>query len=334
MGPNPRGLFQRPENPHSPSFGRAPAGWSWEPRVVTLGGIVGAAVHSFSAQCSPRSRGARLALFLALLFAACGQKVDREGKPIEIGRLRLRTFPAGARVWIDGELKIEATPATLVLKAGQYHLKLQAPGAEALERIVEIEAGQIEELTLNIPKAPEAKVSVFSDVAGADVRINGYRRGATPLEGVVTKPGVIDVTVTTSDGRAKGLRAELAIGEQKHLEIDFEEIASKVESAAAPTLDCRPPARGFVTLGLKPDGKVYTEDDQLVGETPLTRHPFPPGEHALLLRSLDGRYEKRVVLFVEEDQHAVVRFQLRDEDQVPGWVPPLDAGRTSEPAQR
>ena len=55
-------------------------------------------------------------LLVAVLVAACpGPKLDREGKPITIGRFRLRTYPKGARVWIDGELKVESTPATLIL---------------------------------------------------------------------------------------------------------------------------------------------------------------------------------------------------------------------------
>jgi hypothetical protein len=268
------------------------------------------------------------ALIAALIVSAlaCRNKVDAEGRPVEVGRVRLHTFPAGARVWIDGELKVEATPATLVLKEGTYRLKIQAPGAEAIERELEVEAGDVEELTINIPKAPDARVTVISDVAGADVRINGYRRGATPLVGAITKPGPIDVTVTAPDGRAKGIKTDLSIGEQKQLEIFFDEVVSKPEPETGPVLESRPPPVGWATIGVKPDARVYTEEEKLLGETPLARQTFSPGEHALTLRSLDGRYEKKVVIVIDAEQHAVLRFQMRDEDQVPGWKPPPDAG--------
>jgi hypothetical protein len=272
-------------------------------------------------------RATVLAAILAL--AGCKNKVDAQGNKVEVGRVRLHTFPPGARVWIDGELKVEATPATLLLKEGKYRLRIQAPGAEALERDLSVEAGDVEQLTVNIPKPPEARVTVISDVAGSDVRINGYRRGVTPLSGVITKPGPIDVTVTTPDGRAKGVKTDLAIGEQKQIEIFFDEIASKPEEER-PTNESRPDPIGWVTLGMKPDGMVYDANEKLLGETPLVKLSFAPGDHDLTLRTVDGRYEKKVTIVVEADQHAVLRFQLRDEDQVPGWKPPPDAGVPSK----
>lgn len=264
-------------------------------------------------------------LFLAGVCCSCRNKVDAQGNKVEVGRIRLHTFPAGARVWIDGVLKVEATPATLVLKEGEYQLRIQAPGAEAIERELKVSAGDVETLNVNIPKPPDARVSVISDVAGSDVRINGYRRGATPLSGVITKPGSIDVTVTTPDGRAKGVKSSLEIGEQKVIEIFFDDVASNPEDDR-PIIESRPEAIGWVTLGMKPDGLVYTDEEKLLGETPLTKHVFSPGEHVLFLRTADRRYEKRVTIVVEAEQHAVLRFQLRDEDQVPGWKPPPDAG--------
>lgn len=273
------------------------------------------------------SKIALCALACVTLSACAREKLDRHGKPIEIGRCRLHTYPAGARVWIDGKLEVEATPATLVLPAGEYHLRIQAPGAEALEHTLEIEAGESKDLTLNLPKAPEATIAIRSDVVGADVRINGYRRGATPLSPAVTKPGPVDITITSPNGRAKSVRTQLAIGEQKLLEVFFDDVMSTPETDEGPRLESRPEPRGYLTLGVKPDGVVLTAEEKRLGETPLMRLPLPTGEHELLLRSLDGRYEKRVIVELEADQTAVFRFQFRDEDQVPGWKPPpKDAG--------
>lgn len=268
------------------------------------------------------------ALWLVALFAlvACREKVDARGEKVDVGRIRLHTFPPGARVWIDDELKVEATPATLVLKEGTYQLRIQGWGAEAVERKLEVEAGDVEELTLNIPKAPEARVSVISDVVGADVRINGYRRGATPLYNVITKPGLMDITVTTPDGRAKGIKAPLMIGEQKQLEVFFDEVASKPEAPEEKLLESRPPPMGTLLLGAKPDSYVYNADEKKIGETPIENLKYPAGEHDLILRSVDGRYEKKITVFVEPDQQAILRIQLTADDQVPGWKPPPDAG--------
>lgn len=294
------------------------------------------ATRSRGTQSGPRSSGSVqpgrsswIAVLVLSLITAAGcakEKRDSKGRPVRSGTLRLRTFPAGARVWVDGELKVESTPATLVLQAGEYRVRIQARGAEAVEHTIEIEAGERKELTLNIPKPLPARITVLSDIVGADVRINGYRRGETPLMGVVTRPGPVDITVTTPTGRAKSVRGDLAIGEQKTIEVFFEPVASSPDAPKPPVLQSKPPPVGYLTLGLKPEGEVYTSEGERLGSTPIVRRPIEPGEHELLLRSLDGRYEKRVVAEVEAGQTAVFRFMFRDQDQVPGWRAPVDGG--------
>ena len=65
----------------------------------------------------------------------------------------------------------------------------------------------------------------------------------------------------------------------------------------------------------------------------LVYRVWPVGEHALVLRSKDGRYEKRVSVEVNPNRNAVYRFMLRREDEVPGWSPALtpDGGLLGRP---
>ena len=77
-------------------------------------------------------------------------------------------------------MKIESTPATLIMEAGEYHLKLQKPGAEAIERTIVIKAGEADSIDLRVPSPPPARITVRSDVEGAEVRINGYTSEASP----------------------------------------------------------------------------------------------------------------------------------------------------------
>src|SRR5205823_4037767 len=102
-------------------------------------------------------------------------------------------------------LKIESTPATLVLERGKYHLRIQLEGAAPYDLDVVLEAADLREMDINIPRPPDATLSVLSDVEGAQVRVNGYVRGSTPLLNAVTRPGPIDMTVTAPEGRAKSL---------------------------------------------------------------------------------------------------------------------------------
>jgi hypothetical protein len=272
----------------------------------------------------------RLALALVLLalagLVACPKPRDRSGRVVTQGSFRLRTFPAGAQVWIDGELKVESTPATLVLPEGRYHLKMQIPGAEAVERDIRIEAGEHKDFTYKVPTPPPATLTVHSDVEGARVRVNGWMRGRTPLEAAVTKPGPLDITVTTDDGRAKSLRAYLDVSEAKTLEVWFDREETTTRTSTQPE-PMGPPRPGTLTLATKPLAEVLTSTGGVMGRTPIDRRRLPAGEHRLRLRSLDGRYQRRVTLSVESGRDAVYRFRLGRDDEVPGWTP--DAGLAS-----
>lgn len=251
------------------------------------------------------------------LMLACGPTLDADGQPTNLGRIRLRTFPTGARAVVDGKLEIVRTPATLVLPEGAHRVRIQAPGAPAIERTLYVTAGTSRDVTIRIPPPPAARIHVFADVVGADVRINGYRRGVTPLFGAITKPGPVDVTVSAA-GEARSAQTTLAIGEQKTIEIFFGESPADVGPGVckAPLRVSKPPPKGRLTLGMKPEGIVETTDGQSLGTTPLVRVPFDPGEHTLILRSTDGRYRRTVDLRIEAGETAVFRFRLGKRDEV------------------
>ena len=272
------------------------------------------------------------ALLIPLVLAslpACRAKVDAEGNPIEVARVRLRTFPTGARAWIDGELKVESTPATLILKPGRYELRLQLEGAEAITKPIEVSAGDVTELEVKVPVPTPSTLTVLSDVEGAKVRVNGYTRGYTPLIDAQTKPGTIDITLTDPvTHKARSLQTELAIGEKKVVEVFFSDVVSAELPDAGPELPLsKPPASGQLTLGLKPDGRVLDADSGArLGDSPLVNHRIAAGTHELILESLDGQYRRTVEIDVEEGKTTVYRFRLLDSDRVPGWAPAKDAG--------
>lgn len=268
----------------------------------------------------------RALLLFLLLFGACQPTVyDSEGKPITLGRFRLRTYPKGAKVWVNDEFKVERTPATLVLPAGTYRLRLQAPGAEPLLHEITVEAGKAKELSLRIPPSPPSMLRVLSDVVAAEVRVNGYRRGDTPLIGAPTTPGWVDLTVTAGN-QAKSTRFRLGVGETKTIEVFFGDVECSAEfpPQAPQVLQSLPKVRGLLTLGVSPKSVVSDDEGQVLGTAPLVELPMDPGEHQLVLRSQDGRYERHVTIEIDEETPAVYRFQLGADDEVLGWRP--DAG--------
>jgi hypothetical protein len=64
-----------------------------------------------------------------------------------LGILRITTVPAGAQIYVDGELKPETTPATLKLATGARRILLRKGGYEDAEQLVEIEDNSV--MTLN-----------------------------------------------------------------------------------------------------------------------------------------------------------------------------------------
>ena len=285
--------------------------------------VLATCTHGRSGRARPGGGTPPILLLIVLFwgFAAgsggCGgPPLDADGRPITLGRVRLRTYPKGAQVWIDGQLEVVHTPATLVLSEGPHHLKIQAPGAAAIERKLYVRAGTSRDLDLRIPAPPDARIHVFSDIVGADVRINGYRRGATPLIGAVTKPGPVDITVTA--GReARSRQTSLVIGEQKTIEVFFGAGPHPLGPGVCPIEPkvCRPAPKGFLTLGMKPDGRVEFADGRSVGATPIVRHALEPGTYELVLRSDDGQYVRPVKLRIEAGKTAVFRFQLTKADR-------------------
>lgn len=262
---------------------------------------------------------AALLCLAVLTLLGCDQtKYDKEGNPVTIGKFRVRTYPVGAEIWANGEKIAIHTPATLILEQGTYHLKIQLPGAEAHEADITIVAGEANERTFRIPRAPAARLSVVSDVSGADIRINGYRRGATPLADIVTLPGPVDITITTRDGQARSVRTRLGISEQKKVEVHFLQSSGGADThitSAPANLSTDP--RGLLTLGLQPNGRVYDSDGKSLGDTPIVKIPMEPGLHELLLRTADGSRERRVTLSIDPGQHSVYRFLLKIRDEVP-----------------
>jgi len=246
----------------------------------------------------------------------CGAPVDKDGNIITHGSFRLRTFPTGAKVWINGELKVTETPATLVLPAGKYNLVLQHPGAEKISKTIKIIAGKKKDRTFNIPKPRPATITVLSDILGASVRVNGYVRGRTPLVAAVTRPGPVDMTLIAPNSQAKSVKSTLKLSEQKMFEVFFGDISCSLQFPdETPMRMSVPPATGTVTLAFKPAGTVYDFSGKQIGTSPLIDHPFRVGTHRLRLVSANQKYEEWVRIEVEENEKHVFRFRIREKKE-------------------
>jgi formylglycine-generating enzyme required for sulfatase activity len=137
----------------------------------------------------------------------------------------LATEPAGAEVFVDGEL-LGTTPLTMELGAGERQLEAKLGGYNAWQAAVTVEAAKAQALgPVKLVKA-DGRISLASVPDQASVTVNGQFRGRTPLTLrlapgrshtiAVTKPGYEplsrQLSVEADSGRRLTLELKAQLG--------------------------------------------------------------------------------------------------------------------------
>lgn len=193
-------------------------------------------------------------------------------------RLEVSIQPSNAAVELDGELLSGSPPYTRDgLNPGKHTLVASLTGFSTLTQDVELKSGATETLSLtlrpeNAPDAPVARIPNQAPVqtGAAPASANGAREGQA----------------------ARQPRPNSNAGAQ-----------SKPAKEAAPAAE-----PGYLTLNAFPYAAVEI-DGQAVRTTPLVKHPLPPGNHSVRLKTSDGR-EKSLQLSISSGQteKRIVRF--------------------------
>lgn len=201
------------------------------------------------------------------------QRIER---PIaEEAELRVKTTPAGARIRIGDRTAPEVTPTSVSLAPGEHEIQLHLDGYEPLERRVELLAGQSVMLELPLTALP-GELRVTSEPPGATVRINGRKRGVTPVEvGELSRTGTYLVEVT-GEGFSEFVQ-EVRLDEERR---------RTVHAALTPEERSKRSATrtGFLSVVARPWAEVIL-DGRSLGETPLIRRVVPAGRHVIVLRN-------------------------------------------------
>jgi formylglycine-generating enzyme required for sulfatase activity len=112
--------------------------------------------------------------------------------------------PAGAQVLVDGK-PIGTTPATLDVDAGRRAIAFAHPEFRTWEQTITVVSGQAQTVGPVELGLPEAKLSVRTQPAGADVSVAGAYRGRTPVT-LALAPNVDHEVVVTRAGYAAATR--------------------------------------------------------------------------------------------------------------------------------
>jgi formylglycine-generating enzyme required for sulfatase activity len=139
------------------------------------------------------------------------------------GKVAVSASAPAARL-IVGDAAPVALPATVDLPGGVHRLRIEAGNARPWETSVLVRAGQTTTVGPIDLGAPDARLSLRSQPAGADVTISGEFRGRTPLVVDLPAGASYDVLVTRAGHRTWQRRVDAAAGARLALDARLEPI--------------------------------------------------------------------------------------------------------------
>ena len=191
----------------------------------------------------------------------------------------LRSEPSGVDIFIDGKQTGLQTPATVTkLAAGSKTLVLKRDGKEVYKAQVELKAGEVEAIDVDLNKLP-VRLKLTAGRSGAKVFLGGKEVGTAPLELTNQKPGEVLVKVTADKCEPYLEKVTLVAGARHSVS------APLVCEGGAPDDAAKNIGRVSITATVIAD--VFF-GGQKSGRTPLLGFALKPGEHVLKLVPLTG----------------------------------------------
>jgi hypothetical protein len=226
-------VTRRGETPPPPPFGTLEIRSEPRARAYVDGQFVGETPVSFGTnvgQHTVRLERDGYAPFEATVNVRGGetQRVSANlARLVRTGELLVQGNVGGAEVFLDGEYRgsLASGSGELLLRdlaAGEYRLRVSAPGFESVERNVTVRANERTQVRLSQPRlAREGTVRFETDPSGAEVFVGGERVGTTPLE-LRLSAGEHQVRFTLRNYRDTTLRFNVAAGGRQTLSLALE----------------------------------------------------------------------------------------------------------------
>ena len=183
--------------------GTAEGGCDEDGVVESIKDAVGKLAGASSAGLSEEDLGAR---------PAGGFDVGAVGQVI----VQFESEPSGAVVMVDGRMVCKETPCSKSVPAGVRLVAMQAERYDKKEERVELAKGK----KISWWLSPNyGWLTVKSEPAGLEVKINGRLAGRTPLVRVEQDPGLYEVLIESPCYYPAGKRVELKKGEEKEVSV-------------------------------------------------------------------------------------------------------------------
>ena len=219
----------------------------------------------------------------------------------DLGKLQIKSDPAGAYVFIDGK-SVGVTPYETDLKSGRYRVKVSRDGYGDKEVVLEVKTEKLTSFSADLTEMP-VQVNVTTVPAGADIIINEKNYGKAPLK-VNLIPGKYNL-MASKDGFAAIKRVvDLVPGQNLNFDLNLKSYLGSIEMEASPA-----------GVELYVDGKKYKELDR---NKKLTIRDLGPGVHRLEFRHPKAQPES--IAIKVQVRSGEVTFA----DSVNMWIPNVE----------
>jgi serine/threonine-protein kinase len=245
-------------------------------------------------------------LAAARLAQSAGSAVP---SPLARGTIDVASDPAGASIWINGDLRPEITPATIA----------QLPIGSAIDvRLTKDGYEQSKETLTLSDAAPAAKVQ--QSLKRGSVAIDVSVKPATAMMLIDGKP----VQGLEADGLTSGVQHKIVLNapgyaeqtltfmgepmEKKHFDIVLEKARERRNrSSAAATPTPAPAGNGKLNVGASGGWCNVAVDGAARGATPVAGIELPAGAHKVTCTSTDGKTQTATVTVLAD---ATTRYKF------------------------
>jgi len=156
------------------------------------------------------------------------------------GSLHVETFPPGATILVNGEMRGTSPLDLAPLAIGNYDIRAELrgynPASETATIVADAPSPQLK-LTLSRTAPTQGSLEISSDPPGSAVLVDGNPVGQTPVAELKLKPGSHRVEVTREGYEAWSGSATIEAGKKAELEASLTPIPKATPTPAPPQLD-------------------------------------------------------------------------------------------------
>lgn len=249
--------------------------------------------------------------------------------PVTTGGLSFVSTPSGAMVQLGGLIINEQTPFQInAIPAGQYQVRFILGDQESMTRIVTVVADQVIEVAHTFPdtgtqpgtgpattgqqpgtigvQTLNGALTLETMPSGADVYINNWPVGQTPIEGMAVNPGTYLISFVKNGYIPEIVTAVIPSGGQVFISRSLTPLAGTKPTGPVQTKDL-----GTLKVGSTPEGAlIFIDGFQVNGKTPIIISDFPTGQYDVQV-SLNGYNEYAETVSIESGKTTTIDADLK-----------------------